>query len=128
MALGQAPGTWPVNSIRAVSQRFVVRLAPARTLSRILGVIAVIPRVPETPSLVSPLGKILMRQDDALYSKDFNRLARRRTRITGLTPKIRTTPSAKKEGAIIDIISRVVAFEGSSDGVREKKQTVHAAD
>jgi hypothetical protein len=28
----------------------------------------------------------------------------------GLTPKIRTTPSAKKEGAIIDIISRVEAF------------------
>ncbi|TRZ50148.1 hypothetical protein D4S03_07230 [bacterium] len=45
----------------------------------------------------------------------------------GLTPKIRTTPSAKKEGAIIDIISRVEAFEGGSDGVREKRQTVHAA-
>jgi len=45
----------------------------------------------------------------------------------GLTPKIRTIPSAKKEGAIIDIISRVEAFEGDSGRVREKRQMVHVA-
>jgi len=54
-------------------------------------------------------------------------LQRSGTRFWGLSPKKRTTPSAKKEGAIIDIISRVEAFEGGSDGVLEKRQTVHVA-